>query len=299
MSELNIYEVGPRDGLQNSMLSLSTEDKISMITQLHKAGLKNIEVASFVHPKYVPQMADAEAVFEGTEHLGNFDVLIPNQRGFDRALKIGVENFNVFFSPSDEFNMRNLGKKLDEAYPEIYSMLEDIDSKNVRAYISCAFGCPFTGTPSSYKISNVLEKADEIADTIVLCDTIGAAYPSKLLQTLELTTGLNAEIALHLHQKKNHKMDIFQNVNAGIRWGITNFDASVGGLGGCPFIPESGSNLSTNELVNWAMKNNYETDIDLWELDNIAEWLIREELTTEIGRKMDFRLGSMSTPNLM
>ena len=123
--DLSIYEVGPRDGLQNSRFSLTTSEKIRMIESLYHGGLKNIEIASFVHPKMVPQMADAEEVFLGTRHLGEFSALVPNRRGYDRAKAIGVTNFNVFFSASEEFNLRNLGRTLDMVFPDIENMLEE------------------------------------------------------------------------------------------------------------------------------------------------------------------------------
>tara|TARA_R110002167_G_scaffold65864_15_gene186457 strand:- start:303 stop:1184 length:882 start_codon:yes stop_codon:yes gene_type:complete len=278
--ELNIYEVGPRDGLQNSSFRLSSEEKISMVSQLHNAGLKNIEVTSFVHPKMVPHLADAEKVFEGTKHLGKLDALIPNRKGFERAKKVGVENFNVFFSQSNEFNLRNLGKNLDKVYPEFVDMLEDVDKANVRAYISCAFGCPFEGVPKEHKLKEAIEMATELADTVVLCDTVGMAHPTKIKQTLELTRGIDAEVALHLHKRKNSGMDILANVESALDWGVNNFDASIGGLGGCQFIPYSGNNLSTNNLISWADDNNYETGIELNDLMEITNWVWKKEILT-------------------
>ena len=282
MSDIEIYEVGPRDGLQNSEFSLTTAEKIRMITELHRGGLKNIEIASFVHPKRVPNMSDAEDVFLETKHLGDFDVLIPNQRGFDRAKAVGVNNFNVFFSPSDEFNLRNLGRTLDMAYPDIKNMLEDENRDNVRAYISCAFGCPFEGMPKENKMREVLKMADEIATEVVLCDTIGSSYPTKMVQTLEMTRRLDADVALHLHQRKNETSNVFANVEAAVEWGVTKFDASIAGLGGCPFIPQSGSNLSTNQLINWAHNSGHETGIELEDLWNVTDWMLHKNREIEM-----------------
>lgn len=276
MVDIEIYEVGPRDGLQNSEFFLSADEKIRMINQLYYGGLKDIEVASFVHPKRVPQMADAEEVFEGTKHLANFGALIPNKRGYDRAKAIGVSRFNVFFSPSDEFNMRNLGRPLNEAFPEIELMLDAEKRDNVRAYISCAFGCPFTGVISDYNLLKTFEKASKIANEVVLCDTIGSAFPTKLLQTLELTRNFDFDVSLHLHEKKKFGNDIFSNVQAAVDWGITKFDASIAGLGGCPFIPESGNNLSTNQLIHWANNNGYETGIELEDLWAVTDWISKK-----------------------
>ena len=282
MNDITIYEVGPRDGLQNSKFTLSTAEKIYMIESLHQGGLENIEVTSFVHPKYVPQMADAEAVFNGTKHIANFDVLIPNKRGYDRAKAIGVENFNVFFSSSDEFNIRNLGRKFNALYPNIKNMLKDEDKENIRAYISCAFGCPFEGSPKEHKLLDIIRKADEIADTIVLCDTIGVSHPTRMHQTLNLTKGIDANIALHLHESAEHNTNILSNVHAAIDWGVTHFDASIAGLGGCPFIPGSGSNLSTNKLINWGYNNGYDAGIELSNLEDITHWILNRQRKIKI-----------------
>jgi|TARA_R100000482_G_scaffold115117_1_gene58032 hydroxymethylglutaryl-CoA lyase len=273
---MNIYEVAPRDGIQNSPVPISTSEKVFMIESLHSAGIKNMEITSFVNPKLVPQMSDAAEVFQQTKHLGNFDVLIPNKRGFDNAKNIGAKNFNIFFSPSKEFNHRNLNRTLDEKFEELDSMLVETDRSNVRAYISCAFGCPFEGKPSEYALKNAMLKADYLADTIVLCDTIGVAHPTQMLQTLELTKGLDAEIALHLHENKKIRNDIFSNVKVAVEWGVETFDSSINGLGGCPFIPNSGGNLSTNRLINWANDNGYETGIELENLREITEWVNRK-----------------------
>lgn len=270
---LQIYEVGPRDGIQNSSFEVTTDEKISMIESLYKAGLKEMEITSFVHPKLVPQMSDAKEVFEKTKGIGDFDVLIPNKKGLDNAKEIGAENFNVFFSVSNSFNQRNLRKNLDEIYSELHSMLEDINRENIRVYISCAFGCPIENKPKEKDLVNAIEKATILGKEIVLCDTIGVAHPTQILQTLELTRKVDSEIALHLHQNKEIKRDIFSNVKAAVDWGVDKFDSSIAGLGGCPFIPKSGSNLSTNKLIQWAYDNNYETNIELEDLNEITEWV--------------------------
>ena len=271
MSDVKIYEVGPRDGLQNIERFTPTTDKIDLINRLYHTGLQDIEVTSFVHPKLVPNMADAEEVFTTTKEIGNFSALVPNQRGFDRAKAVGAEKFNVFFSASESFNTANLGKSMTEALLEINSMLENVDKKNVRAYISCAFGCPLDGKPSESKLHTAIREADNFADTIVLCDTIGKAFPSLIKRTLEDVKSIDAEIALHLHHTKSKKDNMFPNIQAGLEWGITQFDSSIGGLGGCPFIPGSGSNLSTNDLIRFLHRKNYDTGLDVWKLDDIAE----------------------------
>ena len=200
-------------------------------------------------------------------------VLIPNQKGFERAKEVGAKKLNVFFSPSNEFNNRNLGKNIDEIYSDLQTMLHDTNKEDVRAYISCAFGCPFEGLPAEHKLKDSISKASEIADTVVLCDTIGEAYPTKILKTLELTHNIDANIAMHFHKKKIGGNDIFNNVRASLEWGINSFDSSINGLGGCPFIPNSGSNLSTNQLVHWAENNGYETGIKQKDLSYASQFV--------------------------
>ena len=267
---IKIYEDGPRDGLQNWEGSLTTDEKIGLINDLYDAGLTEIEITSFVHPKRVPNLADAENIVVGTKELADFGVLVPNLKGFERAKDVGATKFNVCFSPSEEFNVRNWGKTLNELYDEYFLMLKDEKRENIRVYVSCAFGCPYEGLPNEYKMLKVLKMAANLGDTVVLCDTVGTCYPSKLLQTLELTRGLPVEIALHLHEGAN---DMFRNVEAAIEWGVTTFDASVGGLGGCPFMPNSGNNLSTNRLIEWAHSRGYQTGVNLAELTRLANWL--------------------------
>jgi hydroxymethylglutaryl-CoA lyase len=277
MSDISIYEVGPRDGLQNIQEEVPTSDKIDLINRLYHAGLQDIEIASFVHPKLVPNMADAEEVFTATKDIGNFGVLVPNQKGFDRAKAVGAEKLNVFFSASDMFNQANLGKKMDDIVAELDSMLEGTDTKNVRAYISCAFGAP-NEKVNEGKLLEAMQVAQHMADTVVLCDTIGVAHPSSVYRTLELSKHIDSEIALHLHHKKDKKDNMFPNIQSALDWGITQFDASIGGLGGCPFIPGSGSNLSTNDMVRFLHKNDYETGLDIWELDAIANVYASEQI---------------------
>ena len=270
VSDVNLYEVGPRDGLQNIEEFTPTNEKIDLIHRLYDVGLKQMEITSFVHPKYVPNMADAEEVFQATRDIGNFAVLVPNQRGMDRAKAAGAEKVNVFFSASDSFNQANLGKNMDEIVGELDSMLQDTDTKNVRAYVSCAFGAP-NESVNERKVLEAMQAAQHMGDTVVLCDTVGKAHPSIIYRTLELSKHIDADIALHLHHRKDKKDNMFANIQTALEWGITEFDTSIGGLGGCPFVHGSGSNLSTNDMVRFLDKMGYETGLDIVELNEIAK----------------------------
>jgi len=277
VSNIEIYEVGPRDGLQNINYNVSTQEKIDLINHLHKAGLKNMEVTSFVHPRLVPNMADATDVFIQTSHLDDFGVLVPNQKGFDRAWEAGAKKFNIFFSPSKAFNRVNLGRDLDQVYTDYTNMLEDIDREDVRAYVSCAFGCPFTGKPKDWELQQVVGMAGEMANKVVLCDTIGTAIPSAVKYNIDSLRNNNYDLALHLHNNERNNTNIFQNVQAALDMGVTEFDSSIAGLGGCPFIPGSGSNLSTNQMLHFAERYGYETNVDVQ--------LLREATTMALNWK--------------
>ena len=270
MSDVNLYEVGPRDGLQNIEEFTPTNEKIDLIHRLYDVGLKQMEITSFVHPKYVPNMADAEEVFQATRDIDNFAVLVPNQRGMDRAKAAGAEKVNVFFSASDSFNQANLGKNMDEIVGELDSMLQNTDTKNVRAYVSCAFGAP-NESVNERKVLEAMQAAQHMGDTVVLCDTVGKAHPSIIYRTLELSRHIDADIALHLHHRKDKKDNMFANIQTALEWGITEFDTSIGGLGGCPFVHGSGSNLSTNDMVRFLDRMGYETGLDIVELNEIAK----------------------------
>lgn len=270
VSDVNLYEVGPRDGLQNIEEFTPTNEKIDLIHRLYDVGLKQMEITSFVHPKYVPNMADAEEVFQATRDIDNFAVLVPNQRGMDRAKAAGAEKVNVFFSASDSFNQANLGKNMDEIVGELDSMLQETDTKNVRAYVSCAFGAP-NESVNERKVLEAMQAAQHMGDTVVLCDTVGKAHPSIIYRTLELSRHIDADIALHLHHRKDKKDNMFANIQTALEWGITEFDTSIGGLGGCPFVHGSGSNLSTNDMVRFLDRMGYETGLDIVELNEIAK----------------------------
>jgi len=259
-----IHEVGPRDGLQNHSVKLSVEERVDLIKQLNDAGLNNIEFGAFVHPKKVPNMADSDEVYRRLNKLScNFSALIPNAHGLKQAQELGIDKLNIFFSCSNEFNQRNLGKNMDEIINEFTMMLKGTPKKNVRVYISTIFGCPFTGMPSNDMILNAVEKASQLGDTIVLCDTVGSANIDSLTNILDLVK--DYKISLHLHGE-----DLLDKVEIAYMKGVREFDSSIHGLGGCPFMPNTKGNLSTEKLVNWAHKKGIETNIDINKLKLIS-----------------------------
>ena len=274
MRDFTVYEVGPRDGLQNATFNVSTEEKVELIRSLANAGLTEMEVGSFVHPQIVPSMADSAAVFEEVADYGDFSVLIPNEKGLDRALSVGVENFNIFFSPSEAFNLRNLGREKEEAMKEYFQMLERIPDSKIRVYLSVIFGCPFEGKIPDEKIYESILEASLLGDTVVLCDTIGQATKHDIQKICEYVEDFNANFALHLHHRPNENERALALVEEAIAGGITEIDASIGGLGGCPFIPGSSGNVATEQLVNLP---GYDCGIDSDSLLPALEWISKRK----------------------
>tara|TARA_R100001082_G_C4365530_1_gene161704 strand:+ start:2497 stop:3390 length:894 start_codon:yes stop_codon:yes gene_type:complete len=285
--EVTIHEVGPRDGLQGLPYVLSVDQKRHFIEAIAHSGIKNIEVASFVHPKLVPTMANAEEVYNEVEYLQyepyqnmNLSTLVMNQRGFDRALESGVENFNICFSTSEEFNKRNFGKEQTEILQEYAQMLQNIPKNQVKVYISCFFGCPFKGLMSDSTLLTAFQEAAKLGNTIVLCDTTGRAFPLHIKYNLALVATLpeykQVSIALHLHEGEKGKEFLFDNIKAAFDFGIRNFDTSIGGIGGCPFMPHSGGNVPTEDLVEWCEKQNIDCGIERKNLDSLIN-LVKNE----------------------
>ena len=240
--KVTVYEVGPRDGLQNLKQFIPTEIKKGLINELYKAGLNNIEETSFAHPKYVPQMADAEKVFT------KGSVLVMNQRGLDRALAVGAEKINIVYSPCEKFNMDSFGKTRSELITMYYTMLNGIPKENIRVYISMAFGSPHSGIISPKMMQLCIKDAKLLGDTVVLADTIGVATKEEISLWADMAKENNLKTAIHIHHNGDEQKAI-RTVRYALLEGIKEIDSSIGGLGGCPFVQESGANLSTETLV--------------------------------------------------
>ena len=276
MSDFSIYEVGPRDGLQSADTITSTYDKVTLIRKIAKAGIKNIEVGSMVNPDRVPNMADSDTVFLKVQDLApehNLGMLVPNRRGVERGKSVGVEKFNIFFSPSNFFNVNNFGKSLNTIFAEYCGALDGIRPENVRVYLSTAFGCPMIGEIPQEDMLKTMEWANTLGDTIVLADTIGNANPSLIRKVMRLTDRkIDAKIALHLHHGFREGR-MYDNLSAGFDCGITQFDSSIGGMGGCPFVPGSGGNLATEQLVRWGSKENLDCGVTIKDLEPLMKFV--------------------------
>ena len=256
-TKVRIYEVGPRDGLQNESTPISTADKLRYIELLRAAGLREIEATSFVSPKAIPQLADADEVMrtltsDPSAADVRYPVLVPNERGLDRAIAAGANALAVFTAASDAFTQRNIGMTIDESLAAFAPVLRRASEMGWwrRAYVSTAFGCPFTGRVEVAKVVDVAQRLVELGvDEVCIGDTIGVGVPS---QVHDITSALVAggvaqdRIGYHFHDTRGTAL---ANVLAGLEDGISCFDASTGGTGGCPYAPGAAGNLATEDLV--------------------------------------------------
>lgn len=280
-ARVRIHEVGARDGLQNEKTVVPTEVKAEFIRRLAVAGLTTIEATSFVHPKWVPQLADAEQLFPMLGDIGDvgdvaLPVLVPNERGLDRALALGARRIAVFGSATETFAARNLNRTIDESL----AMFEPVvarakaDQVHVRGYLSMCFGDPWEGPVPVHQVVRVAKALMDLGcDELSLGDTIGVATPGHV-QTL--LSGLNEEgvptdtIGVHFHDTYGQALS---NTLAALQHGVSTVDAAAGGLGGCPYAKSATGNLATEDLV-WMLDGlGIETGVDLDELTATSVWL--------------------------
>ncbi len=284
--------MGPRDGLQNDNVILEPAVRAELCTRLAAAGLKRVEAASFVHPKLVPQMAGAEEVFatlpddDGT----NYASLVLNRKGLERALQTSTNEIHVAYPITETFAQRNQNMTVEAAAAAAEEIIGGSDLK-VTATISVAFGCPFEGhVDPGLVIEHALRMAAAGADEVILADTIGVGVPRQVRDLVPRALEGGKPVGLHMHNTRNTG---YANVIAGLESGATIFDASVGGLGGCPFAPRATGNIATEDLVYLLENEGVLTGIDLDALIKVAEWLSQtmgKELPGLVQRAGNFRL---------
>jgi len=286
---VRIVEVGPRDGLQNEAAFVPTEDKVALIEHLQEAGLAYLEVSSFVHPRWIPQLADADEVFRRLKRREGvtYAALVPNARGLQRALAAGVTEIAVFLSASETHNQKNINKTIDETFPVLDEVVREATAAglSVRGYVSTAFGCPYEGEVPLGRVLRVTERLLAMGvREVSIGDTIGIATPKQVRERFaELVRCFGAErLAGHFHDTRGTGL---ANVCAALEVGIRTFDSSVGGLGGCPYAPGASGNVATEELVYLLHGMGYETGIDLDRLVAAGRF-IQERL----GRKLPSRV---------
>jgi hydroxymethylglutaryl-CoA lyase len=264
---VTIYEVGPRDGLQNESRPIATADKVALVNQLAQAGLPKIEVTSFVHPKWIPQLSDASQVahtVERREGVG-YSCLVPNRTGLDKALACGMREVALFLSASETHNKKNINKTLAQTLETFDGVIEPAKQAEVkvRAYVSTAFGCPYEGEVAPAKVVQLVRELHARGVyQISLGDTIGVATPLQVRDLLERVLEVLPmdELALHFHDTRGTAL---ANVLVGLEMGIATIDSAVGGLGGCPYAPGAAGNLATEDLVYMLHGMGIETGVDL------------------------------------
>lgn len=260
---VRIVEVSPRDGLQNECVAIPTSVKLKLIQDLAGAGIQEIEATSFVSPKWVPQLADADEVWKNLPTGPRYSALVPNIRGLKRAQDLGVDRIALFTAASSTFTQRNINRTVNESLEEFQQIIESSPKGTwFRGYVSTAFECPFEGRIAPKAVLMVVEKLLEIGiDEIAIGDTIGVAGP---IEVKELTQELlkicpTERLAYHFHDTRGTAI---ANVASAMELGITIFDASAGGLGGCPYAPGAGGNLATEDLVYFLERSGIQTGID-------------------------------------
>ena len=273
-----IYEVGPRDGLQNEETVVPVEVKAELVERLVAAGLKIVEATSFVHPKWVPQLADAEELLARVDHRGAtpMPVLVPNERGLDRALAAGVQHIAIFGSATETFAQRNLNRSLEDQFAMFEPTVTRArkEGMDVRAYVSMCFGDPWEG---EVPVDQVVDVGRRLLDLgcyqLSLGDTTGVGttgHVTALLDAFNAAGVGDEQLAMHFHDTYGQAL---ANAYAALRHGVTTFDASAGGLGGCPYAESATGNLATEDLV-WMLDGlGVETGVDLAALVATSRWL--------------------------
>jgi hydroxymethylglutaryl-CoA lyase len=287
MSRITIVEVGPRDGLQNEAARVSTADKVAFVDLLSAAGLPVIEVSAFVSPRWVPQMADAADVFAAIDRRPGvrYTALVPNLAGLDRALAAHIDEIAVFAASSETFSRKNINQSIDESLVTYKAVCDRAIAAGirVRGYLSTAFGCPYEG---NVPVARVIEVANRLLALgvfeVAISDTIGIAHPGQVRSTLDaIAKTLPVErIALHFHDTRGTAL---ANVLAALPYGVTTFDASAGGLGGCPYAPGASGNLATDDLIYMLDGLGLDTGVSLPALTEASRF---------IGTKIDHPLPS-------
>lgn len=281
-SHVKIVEVGPRDGLQNEKAKITTADKLELINRLVASGLETIEATSFVSPKWVPQMADHSDIMQALKERddANFPVLVPNMKGMETALACGVKEIAVFAAASESFSEKNINCSIKgsmDRFDPVFAAAKD-NNVRVRAYVSCIAGCPYEGDIAPKIVGWVAKELyDKGAYEISLGDTIGVGTPRKIKDVIETVMYHDValeHIALHAHDTYGQAL---ANIYAALEMGVSVFDASVAGLGGCPYAKGASGNVATEDVVYMMQGEGIETGINLHNLIDAA-WFISNKL---------------------
>lgn len=283
--QVTIVEVGPRDGLQNEALFVSTDQKVELIERLSETGLRRIEITSFVHPKAIPQLQDSEDVVKRvTPKRGiSYSTLVPNEKGLERALEAGVKEIGLFVSASETHNQKNVRMSISDSLKGFQRIAERALTHQIRmrGYVVTAFGCPYEGRISLEKVEWIVKEYKALGiHEVALGDTTGMANPVLVRHWVERIRPLLGEtaLALHFHDTRGTAL---ANVLGALEAGVTIFDGAVGGLGGCPYAPGASGNVATEDLVNMLEEMGIDTGIDLDKLIACAGF-VREILGRDL-----------------
>jgi hydroxymethylglutaryl-CoA lyase len=273
---VSIFETSPRDGLQNEKRLVSTEDKIKLIDLLSNCGMSQIEVTSFVSPKWVPQMADAEAVFAGLRKVPGlvYSALTPNLEGFERAVAAGADEVAIFASASEAFSLKNINCTIDESFERFLPVVKAAQAAAipVRAYVSCVVECPYSGPTAPHQVADVADRLLQLGCyEISLGDTTGKGSPATIAAMLDAVLEVvpAARLAGHFHDTGGRALD---NISTSLARGLRVFDTAAGGLGGCPYAPGAPGNVATEAVVAMLHASGFETGIDPMLLANAASF---------------------------
>lgn len=274
---VQIYEVGPRDGLQNESQVIPTSVKIELIERLANAGFTHVEATSFVSPKAVPQMADHAEVMAGIKRKEGvvYPVLVPNVRGMEAALKADAQTVAVFAAASESFSLKNINCSIKESFARFQPIMAMAQKASipVRGYVSCVVGCPYEGDIAPSAVAKVVSELYEVGCyQISLGDTIGVGTPEQVRNMLEAVTKVvSAEhLALHFHDTHNRALE---NIRVGLEMGIQVIDTSVAGLGGCPYAPGASGNVASEAVLSMLHELGIETGIDLANVIDTARFI--------------------------
>jgi hydroxymethylglutaryl-CoA lyase len=289
-SKVEIREVGPRDGLQNED-PVPTVDKIELLDALSTTGVRRIEAVSFVHPKAIPQMADADEVWAAAIRNPevHYSALVPNSRGATRALAAGFREIEVVVSASDTHNRKNVNRSTDESLDDIAALIAELHDAGATAevIVATSFGCPFEGDIAPKRVAEIVARVlADGADRIAFGDTTGMATPRRVIDVLDAVRAVAPDqpVLLHFHDTRGTGL---ANIVTALDFGVTRFDASIGGLGGCPYAPGATGNVATEEVVHMLHDMGVDTGIDLdrlIEVASMAQRIVGHELESGVLR---------------
>ena len=289
-SSISLREVGPRDGLQNEA-PVPTASKVELIDALSKTGVRRIEAVSFVHPKAIPQMADADDVWRQIHRSDDvrYSALVPNLRGAERALEAGVGEIEVVVSASDTHNRKNVNRSTEESLDDIAALIGRVHDagRTVQVIVSTAWGCPYEGDVPAERVLAVADRAvRDGADGVSFGDTTGMATPARVRRLVGEFRMTHPQTPLNLHFHNTRGTGL-ANVVTALELGVTDFDASVGGLGGCPYAPGATGNVASEELVHMVEDMGVDTGVDLDALIDVAataERIVGRQLPSQVLR---------------